>query len=266
MAVTGDYAHSLYDFVEVGLSADVHENFEDIIEHKIFKYKYRLCNDTDEAYLRRNNRMISRHIDRAYNRDPLIEQNLFDLFSTNDLSNHTGARILDLIEGRDIVDTVRDQTLSLRQYMMTEAIQQYSDYYETDYEEGGFKEYLDAMGEREKIRFAEIFEDFTVNRNYQDKYVTIDKRENNPELSYAGNLILDLIDFKDRVRHQAKDAALLDLAVRHQRKSAKELDSSYADVLKELDSMREALPEDEKLLTSEETVKEEEEEWEDKIE
>ena len=40
--------------------------------------------------------------------------------------------------------------------------------------------------------------------------MTIPKREHNPELSLFSNLVLDLVDFKDRVRPLARDMALLD--------------------------------------------------------
>lgn len=56
----------------------------------------------------------------------------------------------------------------------------------------------------------EIFEDFTVDRSDKKDFVTIPKREQNPELSLFSNLVLDLIDFKDRVRPMAKDMALMD--------------------------------------------------------
>jgi hypothetical protein len=46
----------------------------------------------------------------------------------------------------------------------------------------------------------EIFEDFTVDKGDLKKYVMIDKREYNPELSVLSNMVLDLVDFKDRVR------------------------------------------------------------------
>jgi len=42
-----------YDFIETSLSQMPHENYEDVVEHKIFKYKYRQCNDDPETYLRR---------------------------------------------------------------------------------------------------------------------------------------------------------------------------------------------------------------------
>jgi hypothetical protein len=52
----------------------------------------------------------------------------------------------------------------------------------------------------------------------------ISKREYNPELSVFSNLVLDLVDFKDRVRPLAKDIALLDSTRKYQKQSIKELD------------------------------------------
>ena len=39
----------------------------------------------------------------------------------------------------------------------------------------------------------------------------IQKREHNPELSVFSNFVLDLADFKDRVRPLARDIALMDV-------------------------------------------------------
>lgn len=57
-----------------------HENIEDVVEHKIFKYKYRQCNDDEATYARRQGRVLSRFADRALTRDPVIEQDLFELY------------------------------------------------------------------------------------------------------------------------------------------------------------------------------------------
>ena len=46
--------------------------------------------------------------------------------------------------------------------MAKEGVQQYRDYYETDAEEQGFFEYLDNLPNRDRIRFMEVFEDFTL--------------------------------------------------------------------------------------------------------
>ena len=53
--------------------AEVSENFEDIVEDKIFKYKYRQNADSRAVYNVRNNRMIDRFVERAKTRDPAIE-------------------------------------------------------------------------------------------------------------------------------------------------------------------------------------------------
>jgi len=58
----------------------------------------------------------------------------------------------------------------------------------------------------------EIFEDFTVDKTDAKKAVLIPKREYNPQLSIFSNMILDLVDFKDRVRPIARDIAMLESA------------------------------------------------------
>jgi hypothetical protein len=96
--------------------------------------------------------------------------------------------------------------------MVAEAIQQYKDYYESDAEEQPFFEYLENITNRDKIRFMEIFKDFTVDRGDNKKYVMIEKREYNPELSVISNMVLDLVDFKDRVRPLSRDISMLEKA------------------------------------------------------
>jgi hypothetical protein len=48
LAENGEFAHRRFDFVETSLFHEPHENFEDLVEQKIFKYKYRQANDTPE--------------------------------------------------------------------------------------------------------------------------------------------------------------------------------------------------------------------------
>ena len=47
----------------------------------------------------------------------------------------------------------------------------------------------------------------------------IPKREFNPELSAFSNLVLDLVDFKDRVRPMAEDISRLDVTKQFQPKT-----------------------------------------------
>jgi len=56
----------------------------------------------------------------------------------------------------------------------------------------------------------EIFEDFTVDRTDYKNYAMIEKREYNPELSTLSNMVLDAVDFKDRVRPLTRDLAMLE--------------------------------------------------------
>lgn len=41
LAASGEFDPKQYDFIETSLYTEVHENFEDVVEDKIFKYKYR---------------------------------------------------------------------------------------------------------------------------------------------------------------------------------------------------------------------------------
>ena len=71
---------------------------------------------------------------------------------------------------------------------------------------------MDNLTNRDQIRFMEIFEDFTIEKSPDKSYTMIPKREFNPEISAFSNLLLDLIDFKDRVRPMANDIARHDAA------------------------------------------------------
>lgn len=100
--------------------------------------------------------------------------------------------------------------------MVKESLAQYRDYYESDAEEQQFFEYMDNLGNRDQIRFMEVFEDFSVAKHDYKDYAMIKKREFNPELSAFSNLLLDLVDFKDRVRPMARDIALMDVSRQYQ--------------------------------------------------
>ena len=64
------------------------------------------------------------------------------------------------------------------------------------------------MSNQDRIRFMEIFEDYTLVQTENKHHTLIPKREPNPELSLMGNFALDLVDFKDRVKPMARDLAL----------------------------------------------------------
>lgn len=52
----------------------------------------------------------------------------------------------------------------------------------------------------------------------------IQKREYNPELSLFSNLVLDLVDFKDRVRPLARDIALMDVTRQYQKHNVSQIE------------------------------------------
>lgn len=220
IARTGQFDPALYDFVDYTTVTDSHENYDDVVEEKIFKYKYRQNADTLEEYERKMGRVYSRFLERAKTRDPTLEQSLSDLFASDARDTSMGTLALEPERYRLVAD---EETRAFREYMVEEAIQQYRDYFEDDQEEQAFFEYLGNLSNRDKIRFMEIFEDFTVDRADNKHFVLIGKREYNPELSVFSNLALDLVDFKDRVRPLSKDISMLEQARLYQKRNVTQM-------------------------------------------
>jgi len=69
----------------------------------------------------------------------------------------------------------------------------------------------------------EIFEDHTVLKQDNKQFAMITKREHNPELSVMSNMVLDLVDFKDRVRPLSRDISMMEATNTHQKQNATEL-------------------------------------------
>jgi hypothetical protein len=113
-----------------------------------------------------------------------------------------------------------EDTQVIREYMANESLQQYRDYYESDAEEAKSFEYLDNLDNRSRIRFMENFDDPTMYAPDRHRsYAMVAKREFNPELSVFSNVVLDLVDFKDRVKPMANDLALMDATFKYQRRT-----------------------------------------------
>jgi len=181
--------------------------------------------------------MVTRFMNRAAQRDPALEQNLAALFIDDNRDNSLAQLASNPTNFRE---TAKDETRVFREYMVDEGVQQYKDYYETDAEEAGFFEHLDNLSNRERIRFMECFEDFTTKKMDKKEYVMIKKREYNPELSAIQNMILDLVDFKDRVRPLSRDLALLESTRKYQKQNVGELNKKVAEFKKLGDSMNAA--------------------------
>ena len=104
---------------------------------------------------------------------------------------------------------------------------------------------MDNLSNRDKIRFSEVFKDYTETKIDNKDFIMIQKREYNPELSMFSNLVLDLVDFKDRVRPLAKDIALMDVTRGYQKQNINE-------ILKEQEAFRQTITKVEAAIEKEE--------------
>lgn len=236
IAEIGELDPALYDFVDYTQVHDAHEDYDDVVEQKLFKYKYRQ-NATDElTFERRWHRVRDRFLERAKTRDPALEQSLSDLFATDARETSFATLALEPEKFRLVAE---EETRPFREYMANEAINQYKDFYESDDEEQSFFEYMDNFTNRDRIRFMEIFEDYTVDKADNKDFVMIEKREYNPELSVLSNMVLDLVDFKDRVRPLSNDVAMLEQANKFQKNNAETWMSEQEEFQNTLKAIRE---------------------------
>lgn len=91
-----------------------HENYDDIVEQKVFKYKYRQCNDDIDTYERRQGRVLSRFIDRARNRDPALEADLLEIYHRDSKDNSLAQFALDASKYNN---TALKETRPFREYI-----------------------------------------------------------------------------------------------------------------------------------------------------
>ena len=77
LAEEGELNPKLYDFVDTSHSSEIHENYEDLIEDKIFKYKYRQMADDPSTFARRMKRVVDRFWERSDSRE---HKELYDIF------------------------------------------------------------------------------------------------------------------------------------------------------------------------------------------
>lgn len=183
MAHSGQFNPKLFDFIDANVAMNIpetHENYDDIVEDKLFKYRYRQNADSAPVFNKRMERVRSRFMERAKSRDPAIDNLLWPTFVELEKNTMIGNLVLNR---EKFVDSAADATTAHREYMAREGVQQYRDYYESDAEEQGFFEYLDNLPNRDRIRFMEAFKDFTVQEGDGKGLAMIPKREFNPEIS-----------------------------------------------------------------------------------
>lgn len=132
IAAEGQFQFKKYDFVETSLQTEPHETMDDVVDQKIFKYKYRHCNDDDSTHARRQGRVLARFTDRAKLRDPALETDLFALYQ-EDMKDASVAQFM--LDPANFKSSATEKTRVFRDYMVQESLNQYRDYYETDAEE-----------------------------------------------------------------------------------------------------------------------------------
>lgn len=170
--------------------------------------------------------MTDRFLERAKTRDPVLEQSVFSLLES-DARDNSWAQ---LVNNPDMArDVATEETRPFREYMVNESVQQFRDYYEDDESTVSFFELLDNLTNRDKIRFMEIFEDPTVDQQDYKQFYMIQKREYNPELSIFSNMVLDLVDFKDRIRPLSKDISMLESATKYQKENVEKMQTKNAE-------------------------------------
>lgn len=135
IASEGQFQFKKYDFVETSLQNEPHEALEDVVESKIFKYKYRRCNDDDATFERRQGRVLARFAERAKNRDQALETDLFALYQA-DMKEASVAQFM--LDPASWKPKAIEETRVFRDYMVKESLTQYKDYYESDAEEQQF--------------------------------------------------------------------------------------------------------------------------------
>ncbi len=78
-----------------------------------------------------------------------------------------------MLDERKYNPTAVKGTAAIREYMVKEGVQQYRDYYESDSEEQKAFEYIDQLDNRGRIRFMEVFDDYTVDKHDNKSYAMI---------------------------------------------------------------------------------------------
>lgn len=107
---------------------------------RAFKFQNRMWNDPPHVFFARQQRMISRFFDRK-----------------KDTPDFDVAEIQEAMKKDGYIEAVK-KAEPYREYMMSEAIQQYKDYYETDQED---LENFEYMNDEERLLFARVYKDYS---------------------------------------------------------------------------------------------------------
>ena len=211
---SGDFNLNKWELEESSIEVTFTNAIDDVLGKRLFKYKYR--NIGDPKFIERNKRVIQRYVERAKNRDPKVTAQLGDSIEKYYVENKLPFKFSERIYDKKETNAV-DELMPYMKYVTDEGFQQFKDYYESDQEERPFFEYYNEISERERLRFAEVYENFfTKAMEYDKYYVTIPKRPYDNKKSIFSNFVSDLIDFNNRVRPISRNLAFRDVSLKHQ--------------------------------------------------
>jgi hypothetical protein len=207
-----DFHLDNFQLLEPYSLSEKYEPINDIIGKSLFKYKYRHL--ADPKFIERNERVVERYMERAKSRDAKIFKGLGDKLEEYWVDGHLSQKFLNMLNDKDVAS----EFLTYARYIAEEGLQQFKDYYETDEEEGkSRKELFDDLTERDKMRFAECYENhFNQSIARDGYYATIPKRPYDNKKSIVANFIEDLADFNNRVRPIMRNLAFQDAVAKHQ--------------------------------------------------
>ena len=202
-----------FEFQESSVLSNDTQPVIDVLGSRLFRYKYRHI--SDPKYVERNSRVLKRYIERANHRESQVVNDLGDSLEKIYVQDKLHIKLSGSLIPTQI--DAKDELLPYFKYVADEGFKQFTDYYETDEEEKPYFDYYNEISEREKIRFAEHFENFFNKSLELDKYyVSIPKRPFDKKKSFLSNFVEDLIDFNTRVRPISRNLAFKDASAKSQ--------------------------------------------------
>jgi len=139
---SGIFNFKNYEFVQEGTNNPV-PAIMNVFDKKVFRFRHRMWNDAPDEHFIRETRMKKRFFDRLKANDP---KQLTD-----------PAKVAHFASTGDMVGAI-NAAMPYREWAMSEAVQQYRDYYESDAED--LKDF-EVMSGQERAKFAKVFTDFS---------------------------------------------------------------------------------------------------------
>ena len=146
IASSSDFDMSKYDFVEENTNYEVRSPADSHIEKLLFKHRYREI--SDPQFLRRQNRVHQRALERAEKRDKSVVKDLGD--ALEEIYVRKGH--FQNVSGKE------NELLPFASYVADEGFAQFKDYNQTDIENGTINgDILEDLNERDRLYFTECY-------------------------------------------------------------------------------------------------------------